>query len=177
MPEYPPDVRNRYLEQEDPLLLAQCDVHTYRSSGPGGQKKNKTSSAVRLKHLPTDVTAIATESRSQHENRAKALRRLRLAIALHVRRPIAISQYGPGATLAGCVRDAHIQLGRRDGRFPRVAAEVLDVLAACGVRLSTAAETLGLTTAGLSAFLQSEPQLWRRVNEMRTAAGLTQLRT
>ncbi|NOT01794.1 MAG: peptide chain release factor-like protein [Phycisphaerales bacterium] len=169
--------RDAILALDDPLLLAQCDVHTYRSSGPGGQKKNKTDSAVRLKHRPTDVSAVATESRSQHENRARALRRLRLAIALHVRRPIDVTTYRRGATLAECVRDAHIHVGRKDGRFNPVAAEVLDVLAACGVRVSTAASAMGLTTAGLVAFLQTEPQLWRRVNEMRTAAGLTQLRT
>ena len=55
-------------------LLAQCEVDTYRASGPGGQKRNKTSSAVRLRHLPSGLLVIAEESRSQHENKAKALK-------------------------------------------------------------------------------------------------------
>ena len=61
----------------DAQLLAQCEVDTYRASGPGGQKRNKTSSAVRLRHLPSRMLVIAEESRSQHENKARALRRTR----------------------------------------------------------------------------------------------------
>ncbi len=73
----------------DAQLLAQCAVDTYRASGPGGQKRNKTSSAVRLRHLPSRLIVIAEESRSQHENKAKALRRIRQALYLKLREPIA----------------------------------------------------------------------------------------
>lgn len=76
-----------FLVLDDDRLLAQCDVDCYRASGPGGQKRNKTSSAVRLRHNPTGLIVVAVESRSQHENRAKALQRLRWAIALQCRRP------------------------------------------------------------------------------------------
>ncbi|HEX9873086.1 MAG TPA: peptide chain release factor-like protein, partial [Deferrimonas sp.] len=56
-------------------------VTYYKASGPGGQKKNKTESAVRIKHLPTGILVTATESRSQHENRERALERLRERLA------------------------------------------------------------------------------------------------
>jgi len=52
-------------------------IETYRSSGPGGQRKNKTETAVRLKHLPSGITVIATEHRSQAQNRKLAFERLR----------------------------------------------------------------------------------------------------
>lgn len=68
-------------------LLEECDVTPYRSSGPGGQKKNKTESSVRVKHLPTGIIRIGTESRSQSANKLQALERIRLAIAERNRRP------------------------------------------------------------------------------------------
>ena len=72
-----PTRRSDWGRLTDAELIAQCDVDTYRASGPGGQKRNKTSSAVRLRHEPTGLIAIAEESRSQHENKAKAVKRLR----------------------------------------------------------------------------------------------------
>jgi protein subunit release factor B len=59
------------------VLKKQVVVETYRSSGPGGQRKNKVETAVRLKHLPSGITVIATEHRSQAENRKLAFERLR----------------------------------------------------------------------------------------------------
>ena len=65
------------IPENDEALLAQCRVETFRSGGPGGQHQNVTESGVRLVHLPTGVRATARDDRSQHRNRALALRRLR----------------------------------------------------------------------------------------------------
>src|SRR5947208_17010528 len=81
--------RSEWTELTDAQLLTQCEVDTYRASGPGGQKRNKTSSAVRIRHLPSGMIVIAEESRSQHENRARALRRLRQALFLQLREELA----------------------------------------------------------------------------------------
>ncbi len=59
------------------LLKKQVVMETFRSSGPGGQRKNKVETAVRLKHLPSGITAVATEHRSQAQNRKLAFERLR----------------------------------------------------------------------------------------------------
>jgi len=64
--------RPEYLER----LAAECDITPFKSSGPGGQKKNKTESSVRVKHRPSGITRIATESRSQARNRDAALERV-----------------------------------------------------------------------------------------------------
>src|SRR5436190_21554111 len=81
-------------------VLAQCDVDTYRASGPGGQKRNKTSSAVRLRHAPTWLVVIAEESRSQHENKAQALKRLWRALFLHLRDALSVESRTPEAVAA-----------------------------------------------------------------------------
>src|SRR5947209_10242419 len=85
----PPGCRAAWTALSDAQLLDQCAVDTYRASGPGGQKRNKTSSAVRLRHAPSGLIVIAEESRSQHENKARALRRLRQAFYLRIREHLA----------------------------------------------------------------------------------------
>ncbi|ACD97211.1 Class I peptide chain release factor [Trichlorobacter lovleyi SZ] len=55
-------------------------VEFYRASGPGGQHRNTTDSAVRIRHLPTGIVVHAAENRSQLRNREVAMERLRLAL-------------------------------------------------------------------------------------------------
>ena len=57
-------------------LARDCEIQPFKSSGPGGQKKNKTESSVRVRHLPTGIVRIATASRSQRRNREAALERI-----------------------------------------------------------------------------------------------------
>src|SRR5437660_5938041 len=104
--------RSTWTALSDSQLLAECAVDTYRASGPGGQKRNKTSSAVRLRHLPSGLLAIAEESRSQHENKARALRRLRRRLYLELREPFPLDGSAAATTAAHGLR-----LGVKDERF------------------------------------------------------------
>lgn len=65
---------------------AELKIEFYRGSGPGGQHRNVTDSAVRIRHLPTGIVVQASESRSQARNREVALERLAAALARRERR-------------------------------------------------------------------------------------------
>jgi peptide chain release factor 2 len=62
------------LREED------IEMEVFRASGAGGQHVNKTSSAVRLRHVPTGVAVSCQQERSQHKNRATALKMLKAAL-------------------------------------------------------------------------------------------------
>src|SRR6267142_2152928 len=68
------------LPESDEDLLRECEVETFRSSGPGGQHVNKTESAVRLRHLPSGIVVSSQQESSQHRNKALCLEKLRKRI-------------------------------------------------------------------------------------------------
>ena len=81
--------RSTHRERGSTLRPSQPPYHTdrvalerevvterFRSGGPGGQHRNVTESAVRLRHLPSGVRVLAADSRSQHRNRETAFARL-----------------------------------------------------------------------------------------------------
>jgi ribosome-associated protein len=71
-------------------MFKKKDIHIeyFRSSGPGGQRRNKKDTAVRITHLPTGIRAVGTESRHRSRNLKKALLRLREKINLEQRKVI-----------------------------------------------------------------------------------------
>jgi hypothetical protein len=163
--------RDVWTSLSDDQLLGQCEVDAYRASGPGGQKRNKTSSAVRLRHIPSGLIVIAEESRSQHENKAKAQRRLRQALHLKLRQAIADTELNQAreipAIAAAKNAAGRLDVGRKDRRFWPAAACALDVLDAAGARVHDAAAALGITTGNLLAFLQIDAKLWEQANVLR----------
>lgn len=68
------------LPKSDEELLRDCELQTFRSSGPGGQHVNKTESAVRLKHVPSGLVVTSQQERSQHRNKNLCLQKLRKKI-------------------------------------------------------------------------------------------------
>jgi peptide chain release factor len=76
-----PDIRNEQLN----LDAGSVKFETFRSGGKGGQHVNKVETAVRATHLPTGLSAVAKNSRSQLQNKKAALERLRSFIALEQR--------------------------------------------------------------------------------------------
>jgi RF-1 domain len=175
--------RRTWTSLNDQELLAQCLVDTYRASGPGGQKRNKTSSAVRIRHPPSSLIVIAEESRSQHENRVRALKRLRQAFFLKIRMPATAGEVTSEALAAqpefqtALDASGKLDVGKKDARFWPAAGVVLDVLQAQQARVSEAAKLLGISTANLLRFLQTSPKVWEQVNMMRVQFGHKPLRS
>ena len=168
-----------YLLASDDALIAQCEVDRYRASGPGGQHRNKTESAVRLRHKRSGVSAIGEDSRSQSENKLHAVRRLRSAIALGVREPVALDGYAASPRLAALVAGGTAPLGaktRLTGEYWAAIAELLDLLVAGDLEIGSTAQRLGITTGALSKLLLHDEHVARVVNDLRRGRGMRPLR-
>jgi hypothetical protein len=168
-----------YLLASDDALIAQSEVDRYRASGPGGQHRNKTESAVRLRHKPSGVTAIGEDSRSQAENKLHAVRRLRSAIALAVREPVALAGYAPSPRLAALVAGGTAPLGvktRLTAAYWAAIAELLDLLVAGELEISATAQRLSITTGAMSKLLLHDDQVARVVNDLRRGRRMRPLR-
>jgi hypothetical protein len=155
---------------DDASLLAQCRVDRRRGAGPGGQHRNKTESAVELHHQPTGLTAQAGERRSQHENQRKALRRLRLNLAVEVRG--SHDRARPSDLWQARRQGNAIPVNVKHADFPALLAEAMDIIAACREDVPKAARCLGISTSQLLKLLKKHPPALERVNQQRQRRGL-----
>ena len=102
------------LPEADEDLLRECEVYTFRSSGPGGQHVNKTETAVRLKHLPSGLVVTSREERSQHRNKMLCLQKLRARVEKLNHRPakrlpMRLPRSAKNRTLEAKARRSHIK--------------------------------------------------------------------
>jgi hypothetical protein len=156
-------------------LAADCRIERLRRSGPGGQHRNKVETAVRLLHRPTGVRAEASERRSQAENRAVALERLRRNLALEYRRPWVPENRPSPLWRSRCV-GGRIRVSALHADFPAMLAEALDLIAACSGDLKRAAESLGASPSQLVKFVKKENRALVLVNRWRNERGLGPLK-
>ena len=174
-----------WLALDDEALLAQCRVDLFRASGPGGQHRNRNDTGVRLVHEPSGARAQATERRSQAQNRANALKRLRRAIALEARRPVDLDAYHPPPRLQAILPSSagggelpkHARIGPSHREFWTGAQALLALLEATEGAISDAAAAIGCSTGQLSRLLGSEPRLFAAANGIRERHGLHPLKS
>jgi hypothetical protein len=157
---------------DEAALLAQCEVQRTRRSGPGGQHRNKVESAVVLTHVPTGVEVEASERRSQHENRQVALRRLRVQLAVRIRRAPSDEPLGPSALWKSRCARGRIVCSVEHIDFPALLAEALDAVAHAKWEPRAAAESLGCTASQLVRFIHLEPAAFTELNRRRAELGL-----
>ena len=165
------DEAQRWLDLSDAALLADCRLETFRGPGPGGQKRNKTSNSVRLTHVPTGVHVLAGESRSLQENKLRAVRRLKLRLAVDIRHAIDPRLFEPPVWFGQVVQVGRLAISHRNEHYARAGALVLDLLDSRAGSVGDVAKLLGVSTSSIVKFLEAEPQLWSAANAIRHLAG------
>lgn len=178
-PPLPPPPAQLYLECTHPATLPvdelrkECDVKNTKGSGPGGQRRNKVMTAVVVKHRPTEVTAQASEARSQAANLSQAMFRLRVRLALECRS--ASVPAAPSARWASRVSGGKLGVNAAHADFPAILSEALDFI--WDRRdVKAASEALGVTPSQVTKLLTKEPAALQHVNALRRASGLGPLR-
>lgn len=170
-----PDGCYPLLLLSDSQLESRCRIRAHTASGPGGQKRNRSCSAVHIAHPPTGLSAIANESRLQGENRRRALRRLRIKLALQVRlhdgcpcvpQPLAETLSAGELPRLNC----------RNPLFPLACAFVLDHLWAARGRMADAAHALGVSSGQLSRFVGNDTDTFTAAQTIRRHFALPPLR-
>jgi len=160
-----------FLTLTDPEFLKQCSLDAYTASGPGGQKRNRTYSAMRVTHRPTGLSVVAEESRSQHENRARALRRLKILLALRLR-VHAEQGWNLPEELQPYFKPSVRRMNPKNERFPLFCAAMLDLLYRERGSLSTTAGVLGISTGQCGPLFLISKDLMAAANAIRTQFGL-----
>ena len=138
--------RDEILTLDDAALSRIVKLEFARGSGNGGQKRNKTSTAVRVVLEEYGISATDCSERSQHRNRAAALKKLRMALALRERRPP--------------LPPDRVRCAPESPDYPLFAARLLDAVEAAGGDYRAAAATWGVSPSALLKTLERDPQLW-----------------
>ena len=164
-----------FLTLTDQEFLKQCVFDAYTASGPGGQKRNRTYSAVRLTHKPTGLAVVAEESRSQHENRARACRRLKILLALRLRAQPVDGWNLPEALLP-YFKPALQRMNPKNESYALFCAAMLDLLYRERGSLSQTAQALGISTGQCGPLFMIAKDIMSETNAIRAHFGLKPIR-
>jgi hypothetical protein len=155
--------RNILLSTSDEELTAFCKISFVKGTGPGGQKRNKTSSAVQIELSELDICVQDCTERSQHSNRSRALDKLRRRIAFEVR--CLPAELPP-----------RIECSVTHEEYPLNLACLLDVLEENDYDHKAAAAACQVTSSAFVKLLRRDEELWTKVNAARELRGLYKLK-
>lgn len=155
-------------------LEKECRWSFSRASGPGGQHRNKVETAATVVHLPSGVSAAATEKRSQAENRAVAMHRLRCALAVQWRdlsAPKAEDNEIPSEVWLAYARGGRLKIASTNPLYPSVLAEAMECLVAMDWDLGSVAEAMRISATQLIQLLGDYPAALQELNTQLVARG------
>jgi peptide chain release factor-like protein len=156
-------------------LLKSCTVSKGRSSGPGGQHRNKVSTHITITHTPTGVTAQAGERRSAKENQSVAIKRLRYTLAIEIRVPVPAGDIRSELWKSRCHKNK-ISCSTNHLDHPSMIAEALDVLEDAGFDPSKASTRLECSNSQLIKLIASHPPAFVYLNAQRAKHKLHPLK-
>lgn len=161
---------------DEATLLSQCEQARGRSSGPGGQHRNKVETKALLVHEPTGTEAHAGERRSLGQNQREAVFRLRLALATRVRCPVPTGEIRTALWRTRVDSRGHVACNPAHDDYPTLLALALDVLHAASWDARKAAARLVCSPSQLLKLVKDHPAAWGVLNEAREALGKHKLK-
>lgn len=164
-----PAPRGKYelLALSDEELMKECRFDAMRGTGPGGQKRNKTSSAARVTHLESGLSAFDDVTRSQHQNLKHALDKLRGEIAVNLL---------PGEGEATpCIPLAPVPKPNSRNYFLWL-GKIFDALLATDFQMPEAAARFECSPSHLIRIVAKDEFAWQKLAEARQRRKMTPLR-
>ena len=150
----------------DAALIAECEISNSSTHSPGGQHRNKTESSVRFRHRPSGLVAQCDEHRDRSDNRAEALRRLRIRLAIQERGVSDVVWLQPFR------RGNGLAIKPTDAGFALVVACCLDALTSTKAVIGDAARSLALSTGQFTKVITADKEVLHAANELRKVADL-----
>ena len=141
-----------WLQMDDSELLKNCKIDVYKGSGKGGQKKNKTSNAIRLTfaHLVTS----SESSRSKGDNINEAIKKMRLEIALDVLGNVQLESRSNGfpSEIQNYLHKPLLRINHKNPHFPIFVAAFIDCYISCSGKWDQVGKKMGTTPSQLRKF-------------------------
>ena len=153
--------RDIFLTSSDEELSSLCRITFTKATGPGGQKRNKTSSAVQIELPQLGISVADCTERSQFRNRANALKKLRFQIAMQFRKTPTVPE--------------NMECSVNSPAYPLFAAKLLDILTAGSFDHRKAAEFCGISPTSMLKKLYRDPKLWQYFSQQRNILQLPTL--
>lgn len=159
-----------YYAASDEALLQHCDIERMRSSGPGGQHAQKNATAVRLQLTDEGLMVHCQDFRSFADNQKRALKQLRLQLALQER------GYARPEWLSAHLQQGRIRCGPDATSWPCLVARLLDILTDNDYDMQAAAAQAGCSASQITKCLARHKTVWQFLQQERQQRGLSRLR-